>query len=135
MLAMHRRPVGVRTPPELLEFRAEDWPGSDDESWYPAFRRWCDVRRVYGKAHPDSDLGDPLDQIRFEWVTHRDWMRWRPLESLLGGVHVSAGVVKRGIFDPVSGVLRGRLPGEENIPVGGVGVRYCDWVGPIGIRH
>jgi hypothetical protein len=64
-MAMHRKPVGVPTPPELLAFRQEDWPGSD-AGWFPEYERWIEARRVYSKAHPDSDLGSVLDQMRFE---------------------------------------------------------------------
>jgi hypothetical protein len=64
-MAMHRKPVGVPTPPELLVFRQEDWTGSD-EGWFPEYERWIEERRAYGKAHPDSALGSALDQLRFE---------------------------------------------------------------------
>ena len=30
------------------------------------YRRWQDARRAYSKAHPDSELGSPLEQLRFE---------------------------------------------------------------------
>ena len=63
---MHRRPVGVAVPAELLMFSEEDWADPDDEASWWAFRRWQDARRVYSKAHPDSALGSVLDQLRFE---------------------------------------------------------------------
>jgi hypothetical protein len=66
-VARHRRPVRAATPAELLVFSDEDWADPDDglESWR-AFGRWQDARRAYGKAHPDSELGTVLDQLRYE---------------------------------------------------------------------
>lgn len=65
-MAMHRRPVRVPTPAELVVFSEEEWAAPDDEASWRAFQRWQDARRVYGKAHPDSELGSVLDQVRFE---------------------------------------------------------------------
>jgi hypothetical protein len=66
VVAMHRKPLSVATPPELLMFSEEDWADPDDEASWQAFRRWQDARRGYSKAHPDSALGSVLDQLRFE---------------------------------------------------------------------
>jgi hypothetical protein len=75
---MHRRPVRMATPAELIMFHKDDWPGpewvcwSDDRkgvSWDSPFQRWIDARRAYSKAHPDSALGSLLDQMRFEHQT------------------------------------------------------------------
>jgi hypothetical protein len=41
-----------------------------------------------------------------------------------------AGEVRDGVYDPVSGMLRGRLKGEEHIPAGGVCIRNCNWIRP-----
>jgi hypothetical protein len=66
-MAMHRKPVVVPIPSELLIFRQEDWRGSDHEAeGWRCYRRWQDARRAYAKVHPDSDLGSVLDQLRFE---------------------------------------------------------------------
>jgi hypothetical protein len=65
-MAMHRRTVRVATPAELLMFSEGDCVAPDDEASWVAFRRWQDARRAYGKAHPDSELGTVLDQLRFE---------------------------------------------------------------------
>jgi hypothetical protein len=70
-MAMHRKPVAAMpTPPELLVFRQEDWPGPEDEvERWQCYRRWQDARRAYSKEHPDSGLGSVLDQLRFERLT------------------------------------------------------------------
>jgi hypothetical protein len=65
-VAMHRRPVRSATPPELLMFDEGEWDDPDDGASWQAFRRWQDARRAYGKAHPDSELGSVLEQLRFE---------------------------------------------------------------------
>jgi hypothetical protein len=67
-MAMHRKPAAAMpTPPELLVFRLEDWAAPEDgaEDWR-GYRRWQDARRAYSKAHPDSELGSALEQLRFE---------------------------------------------------------------------
>jgi hypothetical protein len=116
------------TPPKLLAFDPADWPGPDNEvSWYPAFRRWCMARRAYGRQHPVSCMGDGLDQILHERQVRHDWLDQCPLESP-GPVHVYAGEIREGVIDPVSGILRGRLPGEEWVVPGQVAIRYCDWL-------
>lgn len=72
-MAMHRRPPTLRTPPELIMFSEEDWPGpegfvpgSNNLEWDSPFRRWQIARRAYSKEHPGSELGSILDQLRFE---------------------------------------------------------------------
>src|SRR5215217_2817435 len=67
VMARHRRPVSAPTPAELLRFSAAEWAARDDgpEDWR-VYRRWQDARRAYSKAHPDSELGGVLDQLRFE---------------------------------------------------------------------
>ena len=74
---MHRRPVRVATPAELLMFSEDEWADSDDgsESWR-AVERWKDARRAYSKAHPDSELGSVLDQMRFEHQMRRGLNGW-----------------------------------------------------------
>jgi hypothetical protein len=59
-VATHRRPLVDRTPPELLEFRGDDWIG-DDVSPYWA---WLMARFVWAKAHPGSPVGSVLDVLR-----------------------------------------------------------------------
>ena len=68
MMAMHWKPAAAMpTPPQLVVFRLEDWAVPDDgaEDWR-GYRRWQDARRAYSKAHPDSELGSVLVQLRFE---------------------------------------------------------------------
>jgi hypothetical protein len=75
-MARHRRPVRVATPVELLMFDPADWPGpegfvpgSNDLVWDSPVERWREARRAYSRAHPDSELGSVLDQLRYErWV-------------------------------------------------------------------
>jgi hypothetical protein len=66
-MARHRRPVSAPTPAELLTFTPEQWaaPGDGADGWR-AVERWKEARRAYSKAHPDSELGSVLDQLRFE---------------------------------------------------------------------
>ena len=67
-MAMHRKPAAAMpTPPQLVVFRLEHWAVPDDgaDDWR-GYRRWQDARRAYSKAHPDSELGSVLDQLRFE---------------------------------------------------------------------
>jgi hypothetical protein len=61
-VATHRRPPVDGTPPELLEFRGDDWIG-DDVSPYWA---WLMARFEWAKAHPDDFRlgGDVLDMLR-----------------------------------------------------------------------
>jgi hypothetical protein len=126
-MARHRRqPDEVPVPPELVKFTPEEWADAGDVTWYPAYRRWGDARRAWGEDHPDSELGDPIDQLHAEMRVRDDMSRGRPLEAM-GGVHVQNSVIREGVYDPVTGGLRGRLPGEEDIPAGGTGTRYCDW--------
>jgi hypothetical protein len=93
----------------------------------PAFWRWCEARRIYGETHPDSDLADWLHQIGDETEMYDALIRWRPLEPV-GAVRIHNFEVKQGVYDPISGNLRGKLRGEESIPAGGTGVRHCDWL-------
>jgi hypothetical protein len=72
-MAIHRRPVTLAVPAELIMYNKEDWPGpewvswsSNGVSWTSPFDRWIKARRAYSKQHPDSDLGSILDQMRFE---------------------------------------------------------------------
>jgi hypothetical protein len=74
-VARHRRPVSVAVPAELLTFSADEWVAPDVASWQ-AFSRWQDARRAYGKAHPDSELGTVLDQLRFERQMRRGMNGW-----------------------------------------------------------
>ena len=76
-MARHRRPVSAPTPAELLTFSAAEWAAHDDgaESWR-AYMRWQEARRAYSKAHPDSELGSVLDQMRFEHQMRRGLNGW-----------------------------------------------------------
>ena len=65
-MAMRRKPVRVPTPAELLAFSAEEWVAPGDEASWRAFERWQDARRAFGKAHPGSELGGVLAQMRVE---------------------------------------------------------------------
>lgn len=56
-MAMHRRPVRLATPAELLLFDPAEWADPDDEAEWQAFERWTAARRAYTKRHPDSELG------------------------------------------------------------------------------
>jgi hypothetical protein len=47
-----------------LVFFDVEWAASGDEASWQAFQRWQDARRAYSKAHPDSELGTVLDQMR-----------------------------------------------------------------------
>ena len=70
VLAMHRRPLGVPTPAELLVFRPDDWlPAVGDVSPYEA---WLIARFEWARTHPDdfSLGGDVLDMLR-ERVAYR----------------------------------------------------------------
>jgi hypothetical protein len=58
-------------------FDPVDWPGpegfgpgSNNLEWDSPVERWKDARRAYSKAHPDSELGSVLDQMRFERRMH-----------------------------------------------------------------
>jgi hypothetical protein len=130
-MAMRRPPADVVPPCELARFDDAEWPAPDDAptdvSWYPAYHRWLAARRAWVEANPDTPvLGDHLDNIFGEGRTFEALMRFRPLEST-GPVAVADYKVTEGVIDPITGVLRGRLEGEEHIPVGEVGTRYCDW--------
>lgn len=81
---MHRRPVTVAVPAELIMFDEEDWsgyegpvPGSGGLDWDSPLRRWQDARRVYAKEHPGSELGTVLDQLRFERRVRRLRNGWQ----------------------------------------------------------
>jgi hypothetical protein len=82
-------------------------------SWHPPFDRWLAARQLWMVEHPDcTSLGNAMDRIRVEFRTRREWMRRNPLGSV-GPVQVRDGVIVAGVIDPVTGGLRGRLPGEE----------------------
>ena len=69
--------VSAPTPAELLTFSAAEWAAPDDgaEVWR-AVERWKDARRAYSRAHPDSELGSVLDQMRFEHQMRRGLNGW-----------------------------------------------------------
>jgi hypothetical protein len=75
-VARHRRPLSVAVPPELLTFRGDDWVAPGDEASWQAVERWKDARRAFSKAHPDSELGTVLDQLRFERLMRRRLYSW-----------------------------------------------------------
>jgi hypothetical protein len=61
-VATHRRPPVDGTPPELLEFRPDDWlPAIGDVSPYWA---WLMARFEWAKQHPGSPVGSVLDVLR-----------------------------------------------------------------------
>ena len=51
MMEIHRKPVRMATPAELLMFSEDEWAAPDDEASWRAFERWKDARRSYCKAH------------------------------------------------------------------------------------
>jgi hypothetical protein len=75
-MARHRRPVSTPTPAELLMFSEEEWVAPGDEASWQALQRWQDARRAYGRAHPDSELGTVLTQLRFERQMRRSLNGW-----------------------------------------------------------
>ena len=69
-MARHRRPPVDGPPPELLQFRPDDWlPANADVSPYEA---WLIGRFKWARTHPDefSLGGDVLDMLR-ERVSYR----------------------------------------------------------------
>ena len=76
-MARHRRPVSASTTPaELLRFSAAEWAAPYDEASWQAYVRWQEARRAYSKAHPGSELGSVLDQLRFEHQMRRGLNGW-----------------------------------------------------------
>jgi|RhiMetStandDraft_4_1073278.scaffolds.fasta_scaffold100866_2 hypothetical protein len=128
-MAMRRPPADVVVPCELARFDADEWPAPDDVppdvTWYPAYQRWCDARREWVTANPGTPLGDWFD-VTFDDRTFDSLLRFRPLE-VAGPVSITEWQITEGVIDPITGSLRGRLKGEEHIPAGEVGTRYCDW--------
>jgi hypothetical protein len=61
VVARHRRPPLDGTPPELLEFRGDDWIGDGEVSPYWA---WLMARFEWAKVHPGSPVGSVLDVLR-----------------------------------------------------------------------
>jgi hypothetical protein len=128
-MAMHRRPTRDDGPPpvELLKFRPDNWPGSPDETtWYPGLERWCAARSAWEDQHPGW-WGDLIERLRDEYETRHELMRRWPLEPM-GPVRITDHVVREGVYDPVTGLVRGRVSGEDHIPAGGIGIRHCDWL-------
>ena len=128
-VAMHRRiPTTDRLPTlELLTFNPDDWPGPAHETtWYPAFERWCAARSAWEDQHPGW-LGNPIERLHDEYQTRHRLMQAWPLEPM-GPVAIHDYIVCEGVYDPVTGLLRGRVSGEEHIPAGGTGTRHCDWL-------
>ena len=62
-LARHRRPLVDGPPPELLEFRGDDWMPLIGGA---AFEAWLRARFEWARTHPDdfSLGGDALDLLR-----------------------------------------------------------------------
>ena len=128
-MAMHRRPTRDDGPPpvELLRFRPDNWPGSPDETtWYPAYQRWCGARSAWEDRHPGR-LGGLTERLQDEHETRHRLMQAWPLEPM-GRVDIHNHVIREGVYDPVTSLLRGRVSGEEDIPAGGIGIRHCDWL-------
>jgi hypothetical protein len=129
-MAMHRKPVDESgpPPPELLNFRPDQWTAAttpQETTWYPAYNRWCDARHAWAQQHPGW-LGDAIERMQHEHATRKRIMAASPLEEV-GAVSIRNHVIRGGVYDPLTGRIRGRLPGEEHIPAGGTGNRYCDW--------
>ena len=127
-MATHRKPPTDSPPPdELLEFRQHNWPGSPEETtWYPAYERWCAARSTWEDQHPGW-LGDLTERLQAEHEARHRLMQAWPLEPM-GPVQITDYVVQEGVHDPVTGLVRGRVSGEEHIPAGGIGNRHCDWL-------
>jgi hypothetical protein len=75
-MARRRRPVSAPTPAELLMFSEDEWAVPDDDASWRAYVRWQEARRAYSRAHPDSELGSVLDQLRFEHQMRRGLNGW-----------------------------------------------------------
>jgi hypothetical protein len=60
-----RRQLNEPVPEQLCRFVAAEWPG---ELW-DGYAAWKAARREWGAAHPDSVLGDVVDQLRAERAT------------------------------------------------------------------
>ena len=58
-----RRQPDEPVPERLCRFVAAEWP---DPDWWDSYRSWKAARREWGAAHPDSVLGDVVDQLRAE---------------------------------------------------------------------
>ena len=128
-MAMHRKKPIMDSPPpgELLNFDPDNWPGSPDEAtWHPAYERWCAARHAWDSDHPGR-LGAPVEQLQVEYGTRHELMQRWPLEPM-GRVNIQNHVIREGVHDPVTGLVRGRVSGEEDIPAGGIGNRHCDWL-------
>lgn len=129
-MAMHRKQPTTDSPPpsELLRFRPDNWTGPTtphETTWYPAYERWCAARRAWDSEHPGW-LGDAVDQLRDEYETRHELQQRWPLEPM-GRVDIQNHVIREGVHDPITGLLRGRVSGR-NIPAGGTGTRHCDWL-------
>jgi hypothetical protein len=62
-VARHRRPLVDGPPPELLEFRGDDWVPLIGDA---AVEAWLRARFEWAKAHPNDFRlgGDELDMLR-----------------------------------------------------------------------
>jgi hypothetical protein len=130
-MAMHRKPPTADSPPpiELLRFRPDNWTGPttpQETTWYPAFQRWCAARSAWEDKHPGW-LGDLIERLRDEHETQHRLMQAWPLEEM-GPVNIHDHVIREGVYDPLTGLVRGRVVGEEDTPPGGIGNRHCDWL-------
>ena len=72
-------------------------------------------------------LGDPVEQLHDEHQTRHELIQRWPLEPM-GPVKITNYIVQEGVVDPVTGLIRGRVAGEDHIPAGGIGIRHCDWL-------
>jgi hypothetical protein len=54
-------------PETLVRFVPSEWPG---ELW-DGYQEWKAARREWAAAHPDSVLGDVVDQLRAELAARR----------------------------------------------------------------
>jgi hypothetical protein len=66
-MATRRKTPIDRAPGELEVFDATEWASPTESSWWPAYQRWRQARRLWVNEHPDGgSLGDQLDRMRHE---------------------------------------------------------------------
>jgi hypothetical protein len=70
-VARHRRPLVDGPPPELVEFRGDDWVPLFGDA---AVEAWLNARFQWAKAHPDDFRlgGDVLDMLRERLAYRRE---------------------------------------------------------------
>jgi len=65
-VARERRSTGPGVPERLCRFLPAEWPG---QAVWDAFAAWQAQRRAWAAEHPDSPLGDVVDQLITERAT------------------------------------------------------------------